>query len=150
VDPSVTWGDLRWFRSLWPGPLLLKGVLSVEDARLALNHGVDGIIVSNHGGRQLDGAPASLEVLPEIVDAVGGRAEVLLDGGVRRGADVVKVLALGARAVMIGRPYLYGLAVGGGDGVERVLALLRAEIDKALGLVGVPRAADLDRTALRR
>jgi L-lactate dehydrogenase (cytochrome) len=149
VDPSVTWGDLRWFRSLWPGPLLLKGVLSVEDARLAADHGVDGLIVSNHGGRQLDGAPASLEVLPEIADAVGSRVEVLLDGGVRRGADVVKALALGARAVMVGRPYLYGLAVGGGPGVERVLAVLRAEIDKALGLVGVPRAADLDRSALR-
>jgi len=150
VDPSVAWGDLRWFRSLWPGPLLLKGVLSVEDARLAADHGVDGIVVSNHGGRQLDGAPASLEVLPEIVDAVGHRLAVLLDGGIRRGADVVKALALGARAVMIGRPYLYGLAVGGRAGVERVLALLHAQIDTTLGLLGVPRAADLDRAALRR
>src|SRR5262249_28789915 len=145
VDPTVSWGDLRWFRSLWPGPLLLKGVLSVEDARLAADHGVDGIVVSNHGGRQLDGAPASLEVLPEIVAPVGTRLEVLLDGGIRRGADVVKALALGARAVLIGRPYLYGLAVGGRAGVERVLALLQAEIDKTLALIGVPRAADLDR-----
>jgi isopentenyl diphosphate isomerase/L-lactate dehydrogenase-like FMN-dependent dehydrogenase len=148
-DPSVTWGDLRWFRSLWPGPLVLKGVLTVADARLAIEHGVDGIVVSNHGGRQLDGAPASLEVLPEIVDAVGGRAEVLLDGGIRRGADVVKALALGARAVMIGRPHLYGLAVGGEAGVGRVLDLIRGEIDKTLGLLGVPRIADLDRSALR-
>ncbi|MFQ5891157.1 MAG: alpha-hydroxy acid oxidase, partial [Gemmatimonadota bacterium] len=112
-DPAVTWSNLSWFRSLWAGPLLLKGVLSADDARRALDHGVDGLIVSNHGGRQLDGAPASVEVLPEIVDAVGGKAEVLMDGGIRRGADVVKALALGARAVMIGRPHLYGLAVGG-------------------------------------
>lgn len=150
VDPSVTWEDLRWLRSLWPGPLLLKGVLSAEDARRAVAHGVDGLIVSNHGGRQLDGTPASVEVLPEIADAVSGQAEVLLDSGVRRGADVVKALALGARAVLVGRPYLYGLAVGGEAGVERVLALLRAEIDRTLALVGVPRAADLDRSALRQ
>jgi isopentenyl diphosphate isomerase/L-lactate dehydrogenase-like FMN-dependent dehydrogenase len=149
VDPTVSWGDLRWFRSLWPGPLLLKGVLSVEDARLAADHGVDGLVVSNHGGRQLDGAPASLEVLSEIVDAVGDRLEVLLDGGIRRGADVVKALALGARAVLIGRPYLYGLAVAGAAGVERVLTLLQGEIDKTLALIGVPRAEDLDRSALR-
>jgi L-lactate dehydrogenase (cytochrome) len=149
VDPSVTWRDLEWFRGLWPGPLLLKGVLTVDDARLALDHGVDGLIVSNHGGRQLDGAPASAEALPEIADAVGGRLELLLDGGIRRGADVVKALALGARAVMIGRPYLYGLAVAGQAGVERILGLLRDEIDKTLGLLGVPRAAELDRSALR-
>ncbi len=150
VDPSVSWGDLRWFRSLWSGPLLLKGVLGVEDARLAVEHGVDGIVVSNHGGRQLDGAPASVEVLPEIVDAVGGKVEVLLDGGIRRGSDVVKALALGARAVLIGRPHLYGLAVGGQAGVEHVLALLKAEVDRTLGLLGVPRVAHLDRAALRR
>jgi isopentenyl diphosphate isomerase/L-lactate dehydrogenase-like FMN-dependent dehydrogenase len=149
VDPSVAWRDLEWFRALWSGPLLLKGVLTLEDARLALDHGIDGLIVSNHGGRQLDGAPAAAEVLPEIVDAVGGRMEVLLDGGIRRGADVVKALALGARAVLIGRPYLYGLAVAGKAGVERVLGLLGDEIDKALGLVGVPRVADLTRAALR-
>jgi isopentenyl diphosphate isomerase/L-lactate dehydrogenase-like FMN-dependent dehydrogenase len=149
VDPSVAWADLAWFRSLWDGPLLLKGVLSVEDARRAADHGMDGIVVSNHGGRQLDGAPASVEVLAEIVDAVGGRLEVLLDGGVRRGADVVKALALGARAVMVGRPYLYGLAVGGQTGVERVLEILKGEVDHALALLGVPRLADLDRFAIR-
>lgn len=150
VDPSVAWSDLAWFRSLWSGPLLLKGVLSVADARLAVEHGVDGIVVSNHGGRQLDGAPASLQVLPEIADAVGHRVEVLLDGGVRRGADVVKALALGARAVMVGRPYLYGLASGGEAGVELALGILKAETDRALGLVGVPRVTDLDRSVVGR
>jgi L-lactate dehydrogenase (cytochrome) len=148
VDPSVAWSDLAWFRSLWSGPLLLKGVLTAEDARRAVEHGVEGIVVSNHGGRQLDGARASLEALPEVVDAVAGRAEVFLDSGVRRGADVVKALALGARAVLVGRPYLYGLAVGGQAGVERALDILRGEIDKALALVGVPRVADLDRSIL--
>jgi L-lactate dehydrogenase (cytochrome) len=145
VDPSVTWADLAWFRSLWPGPLLLKGVLSVEDARKAVAHGVDGLVVSNHGGRQLDGAPASIEALPAIVDAVGERVEVLVDGGIRRGADVVKALALGARAVMIGRPYLYGLAVDGQAGVEHALTILRNEIDKTLALLGTPRIHDLTR-----
>ena len=149
VDPTVNWKDLAWFRSLWSGPLLLKGVLSVADARMAVDHGMDGIVVSNHGGRQLDGAPASIEVLPEIVDAVGGRTEVLMDSGIRRGADVVKALALGARAVLVGRPYLYGLATNGQAGVEQALGILKAEIDRALGLVGVPRVADLDRSILR-
>ena len=116
VDPSVAWADLAWFRSLWQGPLVLKGVLTAADARRAVEHGVDGLIVSNHGGRQLDGTPASVDALPEIADAVGDRVEVLLDGGVRRGADVVRALALGARAVMVGRPYLYGLAAGGRRG----------------------------------
>jgi L-lactate dehydrogenase (cytochrome) len=150
VDPSVAWTDLAWFRSLWSGPLLLKGVLTVTDARRAAEHGVDGLVVSNHGGRQLDGAPATVEALPEIVDAVGHRMEVLLDGGVRRGADVVRALALGARAVMVGRPYLYGLGAGGPDGVRRALEILKDEVDHALALVGVPRVGDLDRTVVRR
>jgi L-lactate dehydrogenase (cytochrome) len=150
VDPSVAWADLAWFRSLWQGPLLLKGVLTAADARRAADHGVDGLIVSNHGGRQLDGTPASVEALPEIADAVGDRVEVLLDGGVRRGADVVRALALGARAVMIGRPYLYGLAVGGTAGVRRALDILAGEVDHTLALVGVPRVGDLDPTVVRR
>jgi L-lactate dehydrogenase (cytochrome) len=150
VDPSVAWADLAWFRSLWQGPLLLKGVLTAADARRAADHGVDGLIVSNHGGRQLDGTPASVEALPEIADAVGDRIEVLLDGGVRRGADVVRALALGARAVMIGRPYLYGLAVGGTAGVRRALDILAGEVDHTLALVGVPRVGDLDPTVVRR
>jgi L-lactate dehydrogenase (cytochrome) len=150
VDPSVAWADLAWFRSLWQGPLVLKGVLTAADARRAVDHGVDGLIVSNHGGRQLDGTPASIEALPEIADAVGDRIEVLLDGGVRRGADVVRALALGARAVMVGRPYLYGLAAGGQAGVRRALDILAGEVDHTLALVGVPRAGDLDPTVVRR
>jgi L-lactate dehydrogenase (cytochrome) len=150
VDPSVAWADLAWFRSLWSGPLLLKGVLTAADARRAADHGVDGLIVSNHGGRQLDGAPASVEALPQVVDAVGDRIEVLLDGGVRRGADVVRALALGARAVMVGRPYLYGLGAGGSGGVRRALDILASEVDHALALVGVPRVGDLDRTVVAR
>jgi len=150
VDPSLTWADLAWFRSLWSGPLLLKGVLTVADAKKAVEHGVDGLVVSNHGGRQLDGARASVEALPDIVDAVGNRVEVLLDGGVRRGADVVRALALGARAVMVGRPYLYGLASGGTAGVRRVLEILHGEVDHALALTGVPKVGDLDRTVVRR
>jgi L-lactate dehydrogenase (cytochrome) len=150
VDPSLTWADLAWFRSLWSGPLLLKGVLTVADAKKAVEHGVDGLVVSNHGGRQLDGARASVEALPDIVDAVGSRVEVLLDGGVRRGADVVRALALGGRAVMVGRPYLYGLASGGTAGVRRVLEILHGEVDHALALTGVPKVGDLDRTVVRR
>ncbi len=150
VDPSVAWADLAWFRSLWQGPLVLKGILTAADARRAADHGVDGLIVSNHGGRQLDGTPASVEALPEIADAIGDRVEVLLDGGIRRGADVVRALALGARAVMVGRPYLYGLAVGGTAGVRRALDILAGEVDHTLALVGVPRVGDLDRTVVRR
>jgi L-lactate dehydrogenase (cytochrome) len=150
VDPSIAWGDLVWFRSLWSGPLLLKGVLTAADARRAAEHGVDGLVVSNHGGRQLDGAPATIEALPEIADAVGGQIDVLLDGGVRRGADVVRALALGARAVMVGRPYLYGLAAGGPAGVRHAIETLAREVDQVLALVGVPRVGDLDRTIVRR
>jgi L-lactate dehydrogenase (cytochrome) len=149
VDPSVNWADLDWFRSLWPGPLLLKGIMSVEDARRAVEHGVEGIIVSNHGGRQLDYAPAALEILPEIADAVGGRLEVLLDGGVRRGSDVLKAIALGARAVMVGRPYLYGLARAGQAGVEQALGILKTELDRTMALVGVRSLAEADRSILR-
>ena len=148
-DPSVSWADLDWFRSIWPGPLALKGVMAAEDARLAVEHGVDAIVVSNHGGRQLDGLPAAIEVLPEIADAVAGRAELVLDGGVRRGSDVVKAVALGARACMVGRPFLYGLAAHGQAGVERALTILQQEIDRTLALIGRPRLADVDRSAIR-
>ena len=150
VDPSISWADLAWFRSLWSGPLLLKGVMTAADARRAAEHGIDGLVVSNHGGRQLDGTRATIEALPEIVDAVGNRMEVLLDGGVRRGADVVRALALGARAVMVGRPYLYGLATGGQAGVRRAIEILANEVDHVLALTGVPRVADLDPSLLRR
>jgi L-lactate dehydrogenase (cytochrome)/(S)-mandelate dehydrogenase len=145
LDPSMGWDDVAQLRAQWNGPLLLKGVLHPEEARRALDLGVDGLIVSNHGGRQLDGAIASLDALPAIVAAAGDRIPVLLDGGVRRGADVIKALALGARAVLIARPQLWGLAVAGQAGVAQVLEIFRSEIDRAMGLLG---AVDVD--ALRR
>jgi len=148
-DPAVTWDDLDWLRGLWRGPLVVKGVLSTEDARLAADHGADAIVVSNHGGRQLDGAPATLDALPAIADRVGGRLEILLDGGVRRGADVARALALGARACMIGRPYLYGLAAGGEAGVARVIEILTAELRRVLALLGCTRVEDVGPACVR-
>ncbi|HVW46323.1 MAG TPA: alpha-hydroxy acid oxidase [Solirubrobacterales bacterium] len=148
-NPGAGWEDLRRLRELWPGALLVKGVLAGAEAERAVEHGVDGIIVSNHGGRQLDGAPATLAVLAEVVAAVAGRAEVLLDGGVRSGADVVAAVALGARACLVGRPWLYGLAAGGEAGVAAMFAILRAEIDVTLALLGRPRLGEVDRDALR-
>ncbi len=142
---SVTWGDLAALREQWDGPLVVKGVMRHEECDRLVEAGVDGIVVSNHGGRQLDGVPGAIEVLPSVVDAVGGRAEVLVDGGIRRGTDVVKALALGASAVLVGRPYLYGLAAAGESGVRRVLEILRAEIDLTLALVGASSPADLTR-----
>ena len=143
VDPTVTWRDLEWLRSVSSLPLIVKGVLTGEDARLACEHGVDGVVVSNHGGRQLDGAHASLDVLPEIVDVVAERCLVLMDGGIRRGTDVVTALALGARAVLVGRPVLWGLAVDGENGVRRILELLRGETELALRLLGCPTPDDV-------
>jgi 4-hydroxymandelate oxidase len=138
ADPTITWHDLEWLASLTKLPILAKGILTAEDARLACEHGMAGVVVSNHGGRQLDGVAASLDALPEVVEACAGDVEVLVDGGVRRGADVVKALALGARAVLVGRPVLWGLAVAGEEGVRHVLELLRAEISLALTLLGCP------------
>lgn len=149
-DLTVNWRDVEWFKSAWGGPVLLKGILSVEDARLAAAHGADGIIVSNHGGRQLEGAISAVHALPAIADAVGDRLEVVLDGGIRRGADVVRARALGARACMIGRAWLYGLASAGQAGVERALEILRDEIDVTLTLLGRPTLAEVDRDALER
>lgn len=148
-DPSLTWSDLAWLRSVWPGKLAVKGIMSRDDACRALDEGVDGVVVSNHGGRQLDGVPASLSVLPEIADAVRGRADVIFDGGVRRGTDIVKALALGARACMIGRPYLYGLGAAGESGARRAIEILVGETTRALALLGVPSLADLGRGSLR-
>ena len=139
IDPSLDWEDVAWLRSLTPLPLVLKGIVTEEDARLAVEAGVDAIVVSNHGGRQLDGAPATLDVLPEVVAAADGRAEVLLDGGIRRGSDVFKALALGARAVLVGRPYLWGLAAGGPEGVRRVLEILRDDLALTMALAGPHR-----------
>jgi len=149
TSASLTWDLIPWLRSLTSLPILLKGILTAEDALLAVEHGVEGIIVSNHGGRQLDGAIASIEALPEIVEAVAGRCEVYVDGGVRRGVDVLKALALGARAVLVGRPILWGLAVDGQAGVERVLKLLHGELEMAMGLSGRPTLASIDQSLVR-
>ncbi|MDR5683313.1 MAG: alpha-hydroxy acid oxidase [Armatimonadota bacterium] len=138
-DRSLSWGDLAWLRSLTRLPIVLKGVLTAEDAQQAVEHGVEAVWVSNHGGRQLDRAVAAIDALAEIVDAVGGRAEVYVDSGIRRGTDVVTALALGARAVFVGRPYLWGLAVAGEAGVARVLQILREELVNAMTLLGVTR-----------
>jgi isopentenyl diphosphate isomerase/L-lactate dehydrogenase-like FMN-dependent dehydrogenase len=148
LDPSMTWEDVDALRKIWRGPLILKGILSPEDANIAIERGVDGIVVSNHGGRQLDGAPATLDALPRVAEAGAQRIPILLDGGVRRGADVVKALALGADACMIGRPQLWGLAVGGEAGVAHVLEIFRSEIDRVMGLCGVSRVEDIGRDLL--
>jgi len=148
LDPTLCWKDVDWLRQIWRGPLLLKGVLHPDEARAALEHGVDGVIVSNHGGRQLDGAIASIRALPAVVDAVAGRIPVLLDGGVRRGSDVVKAVALGATACLIGRPHLWGLAVAGEAGVAWVLEILRRDIDRVLALCGWDGIGQVERGAL--
>ncbi len=145
----VNWEDLAWIRARWPGPLVLKSVMRAADARRAVEIGVDGVIVSNHGGKVLDGVPSTLSVLPEIVDAVADRAEVLLDGGVRRGADIVKARALGARGVLIGRPYLWGLAAGGEAGVSRVLSLFRRSMAGTLANLDRAGIDAIDRSVLR-
>jgi L-lactate dehydrogenase (cytochrome) len=146
---AVTWADLRWIREIWKGPIVVKGVLTGEDALHALDEGAAAVVVSNHGGRQLDCVPASLRVLPEIVAAVNGRMEVLMDGGVRRGTDVVKALCLGARAVLCGRAYAYGLAAAGGTGVAHAIEILRTDMEHTLKLLGCPSVAELDGSYIR-
>jgi L-lactate dehydrogenase (cytochrome) len=136
-DQSLNWRDIDWIRKVWPGKLVLKGILDVDDAKTAVAAGVDGIVVSNHGGRQLDGAPATIRVLPEIAGAVGDRLEVLFDGGIRSGQDVIKALALGARGCLIGRAYLYGLAAQGEAGVRKALGIIRDEMDMTMMLTGL-------------
>jgi len=143
---AVTWDDLRWLRDAWRGPIVVKGVLTGDDARHALDAGAAAVVVSNHGGRQLDGLPASLRALPEVVTAVGDRAEVLMDGGIRRGSDIVKALCLGARAILVGRAYAYGLAAAGEAGVARALEILRADMERTLQLLGCPAVAKLNRS----
>jgi len=142
----VTWDDLKWIRQAWNGPIVIKGIHTGEDARRAVDIGADALVVSNHGGRQLDRVPPSLQVLPEVVAAVGDRIEVLLDGGIRRGSDIVKALCLGARAVMIGRAYAYGLGAAGSAGVERIIDILRADMIRTLKLLGCPSIAALDQS----
>lgn len=149
-DPTVTWNDIARLREHWTGPLIIKGIMRADDAALAVEHGVDGIIVSNHGGRQLDHAQASIDALRPIADIVGDRAEILLDSGVRRGTDIIKALALGARAVLVGRPLVYGLGAAGEAGVHRALEILRAELATSLALAGYPRIADLGPDAVVR
>jgi L-lactate dehydrogenase (cytochrome)/(S)-mandelate dehydrogenase len=144
LDPSLSWRDVDAIRKYWSGPLILKGIMNPEEAREALSHGVDGLIVSNHGGRQFDGAASGIEALPAVVSAVGGHIPVLVDGGVRRGSDVLKALALGASACLIARPQLWGLAVAGEAGVTRVLEIFRNEIDRNMALCGASRIADVD------
>jgi isopentenyl diphosphate isomerase/L-lactate dehydrogenase-like FMN-dependent dehydrogenase len=145
VDATLTWRDLEWLREAAPLPLVVKGILTAEDAVVAAEHGVDAVVVSNHGGRQLDGVQASLDALPEIAEAVGGRLDVLVDGGVRRGGDVLKALALGARAVLIGRAFVWALAVAGEDGVREVLETFRQEIASGLALLGCCSPAEVTR-----
>jgi len=148
-DPAATMGDLAWLRSVWDGPLIVKGIQTVADARAVVDAGADAVIVSNHGGRQLDRSPTPLEVLPAVVDAVGDRAEVYVDGGILSGSDVVAAVAFGARAALVGRAYLYGLMAGGERGVQRVADVLREEVTGTLALLGVTRVSDLRREHVR-
>jgi 4-hydroxymandelate oxidase len=145
-DPSFNWRDLDWLRSVAGVPVILKGVLNPEDGKRAVENGADGVIVSNHGGRNLDTVPATIDVLPRMVEAVAGRIPVMLDSGIRRGTDVLAALALGAKAVLIGRPYIYGLAAGGAQGVERVITILRDELERAMALTGRRSIAEIDST----
>jgi isopentenyl diphosphate isomerase/L-lactate dehydrogenase-like FMN-dependent dehydrogenase len=146
AESAVTWADLKWIRELWRGPIVIKGVLTADDARRSIDQGAAAISVSNHGGRQLDGVPPSLRALPEVVEAVHGRIEVWMDGGIRRGTDIVKALSLGARAVLCGRAYAYGLAAAGEAGVDRAIEILRTDLDRTLRLLGCPSVSDLDRS----
>jgi L-lactate dehydrogenase (cytochrome) len=147
---TLRWDDLTWIREVWPGPVVLKGIFSVDDARQAAEVGMDGIVVSNHGGRQLDHVAATIDVLPRIVEAVGDQLTVLLDSGVRRGTDIVTALALGAKAVLVGRAHLYGLAAGGEGGVSHALDILGHELETAMALTGCTRIDDIDATLVRR
>jgi L-lactate dehydrogenase (cytochrome) len=142
-DPALNWKDVEWIRSLWPGKLILKGVLDVEDARLAAKTGASALVVSNHGGRQLDGAPSTISALPKIVDAVGGDIEVMFDGGIRSGQDVLRALALGARSCMLGRAYLYGLGAAGQAGVAQAIDIIRRELDVSMALTGTRRVSEI-------
>ncbi|XP_061478511.1 2-Hydroxyacid oxidase 1 isoform X2 [Rhineura floridana] len=150
IDPSINWEDMKWLRGLTSLPIVAKGILRADDAREAVKHGINGILVSNHGARQLDGVPATIEVLPEIIEAVEGKVEVFLDGGIRKGTDVLKALALGARAVFVGRPIIWGLAYKGEEGVKEVLQILKEEFQLAMALSGCQSVEAIDRTLVRR
>ena len=144
VDAAVTWDDLRWIRKVWPGPIIVKGILTAEDAERAVDEGAAAVVVSNHGGRQLDSVSATIRALPDVVSAVNGRMTVLMDGGIRRGSDIVKAICIGACAVLIGRAYAYGLAAAGEAGVTRALQILKADIERTLRLLGCPAVTALD------
>src|ERR1700746_293244 len=144
VRPTLNWKDVDWIRSIWPGKLVLKGILDVEDANEAAKTGAQALVVSNHGGRQLDGAPSSIEALPEIVDAIGDKMEIMFDGGIRSGQDVMRALALGAKSCMIGRAYIHGLGAFGGPGVTKAIDIIRNELSTTMGLCGVNTIAELD------
>jgi isopentenyl diphosphate isomerase/L-lactate dehydrogenase-like FMN-dependent dehydrogenase len=144
AQSAVTWTDLGWIRKLWNGPIVVKGILTADDARRAVGEGAAAVVVSNHGGRQLDEVYPTIRALPEVVAAVGGETEVLMDGGIRRGSDIVKALCLGARAVLVGRAYAYGLAAGGYDGVKKAIQILRDDVERTLRLLGCPSIAELD------
>lgn len=148
AQSTVTWDDMRWIRSIWPGPIVAKGILTAEDAKRAVDVGADAIVVSNHGGRQLDCVSASIDALPEVVSAVGGQVQVLMDGGIRRGGDVVKALCLGARAVLLGRAYAYGLAAAGEAGVTRALEIICSDVERTLRLLGCASVFNLNRSYL--
>jgi isopentenyl diphosphate isomerase/L-lactate dehydrogenase-like FMN-dependent dehydrogenase len=150
INPAASWSDLERLRVLWPGPLVVKGILTAEDAAEALECGVDGIVVSNHGGRQLDGVPSAIAALPEVARVARGQARVYLDGGIRWGSDVVKARALGADAVFVGRPWLWGLAAGSEEGVVRMLEIIRDEIDRTMALLGRPVFSEIGADAVGR
>jgi L-lactate dehydrogenase (cytochrome) len=147
-DPTLSWKDVEWVRSIWSGRLILKGILDVEDAKTAARTGASALVVSNHGGRQLDGAPSSISALPKIVEAVGSQIEVMFDGGIRSGQDVLRALALGARSCMIGRSYIYGLGAGGEAGVAKAIEILAKELDVSMALTGTKSVRDIDRRVI--
>ena len=147
-DASLSWKDVEWIASLWPGKLILKGILDVEDARIAAKTGAAALVVSNHGGRQLDGAPSSISALPAVAEAVGSSLEILFDGGIRSGQDVMRAIALGARACLSGRAYIYGLGAGGQAGVARAIEIIRNELDTSMALTGVNRIEEIDRRVI--
>jgi len=147
-DPALSWKDVEWVRSLWPGKLIIKGLLDLEDARLAAKTGANALVVSNHGGRQLDGAPSSISALPTIADAIGGEIEIMFDGGIRSGQDLLRALALGARSCLIGRAYIFGLAAGGQAGVARVIEIIGNELDVTMALCGVNSVRAIDRRVI--
>jgi isopentenyl diphosphate isomerase/L-lactate dehydrogenase-like FMN-dependent dehydrogenase len=147
---AFSWGDMQWIRALWKGPIVIKGVLTADDAKRSIEHGAAAVVVSNHGGRQLNGVPASLQVLPEVVAAVNGQAEILMDSGIRRGSDTVKAICLGARAVLCGRAYVYGLAAAGEAGVTRALEILRSDLERCLKLLGCCSIEALDESYVRK